>query len=69
MYKLVTIIIELMELFKKILRYLLMFLLAFIGTKYIAADKLNNYDILSIVMFITICFAFIDMYIPVVCYE
>lgn len=57
------------EIFKKILRYLSMFLLAFLGTKYIASDKLNNYDILSIVMFITICFAFLDMYFPLVSYE
>ena len=50
----------------KLFRYLFMFLLTLVGVSSISYTKLNKHDILTITMFATLCFMFIDLYYPVV---
>jgi heme/copper-type cytochrome/quinol oxidase subunit 4 len=51
---------------RKLFRYLFMFLLTLVAVSSIAYDKLDKKDIITITMFVTLCFMFIDLYYPVV---
>ena len=51
---------------RKILRYVFMLLLTLIAVSSIAYDKLDMKDIITITLFVTLCFLFIDLYYPVV---
>ena len=54
------------DIMRKILRYAFMLILTWIGIVYITAGKLDTCDIVTLLMFIIICFMFIDMYYPAV---
>lgn len=51
---------------RKIVRYVIMLLLIWLGITYITYEKLSNEDIIVIVLFVMICFIFLDLYYPVV---
>jgi hypothetical protein len=53
---------------RKIIRYVFMVALIWLGVAYISAGKLDTYDVITLVLFVTACFIFIDMYYPVVVY-
>ena len=56
------------DIIRKILRYLFMLLMISIGVSYIANNKLDTKDIITLILFIMACFIFIDMYYPIVYY-
>ncbi|AYV84217.1 MAG: hypothetical protein Hyperionvirus19_41 [Hyperionvirus sp.] len=51
---------------RKIIRYILMLVLIWLGITYLTYGKLSNEDIVVIVLFVMICFMFIDLYYPIV---
>lgn len=51
---------------RKILRYGFMFFLSYIAISSVSYGKLDTKDILTIAMFIMICFLFMDLYYPIV---
>lgn len=53
---------------RKILRYLFMLLLIWIGVLYISGNKLDTIDIITLILFVMSCYIFIDIYFPVICY-
>lgn len=51
---------------RKIIRYLMMLLLIWLGITYITYEKLSTEDTIVIILFVMICFIFIDLYYPIV---
>lgn len=54
------------DMVRKVVRYLLMLILIALGVSYIGHDKLSTCDVVTLVMFVTVCFLFLDLYYPVV---
>lgn len=46
----------------QILKYLFMFLLVLLGTKYLV--NLNNHDMWLLIMYFMICYVILDLYYP-----
>lgn len=53
------------NIFRKIFKYLFMVLLTSLGITYISVNKLNRTELVSVIMYVIICFIFLDMYYPV----
>lgn len=54
---------------RKIIRYILILLSVYLGVSYMMSNKLDTVDILSIVFYVAVCFALLDMYYPIVVCE